>query len=486
MWNKCSTFAPKLHNIMYTKTKNVINKLFCATLSAVFMTILLTSCMSKSQETSTAQNTCYVSKVSFNNFRRLTTGKASDGVTDSTFYVPYTANNWTFTIDHRTLFIENRDSLPYKTDLSRVLMNLSYIGGIAYHRASDAWSDDPWVTYNASDSLDLRKPLHIKIVATDKTERIYTLRVNVHTMEADSLRWHAVEGNAAISGEYPMKAVAMNGKIAVLVNDGSAVICMTHVNSNLGEWNRFVTNLPVNVDLNSFVKGEENVYISATDGSLYTSTDGLEWTMICQQEGLRLIGVSDEKLYAIFNGVMNSAPIKTLEWGEEYMDDEGSMLPDKEIAILTYLQSKDLTRMILVGNRSLESDTTAVVWSKCWTDFEDEDYEGWMHYTRTLDNTRQMPMFTQMNLMHYDDKLFMAAGKSVDGKIKALERFYVSHDNGLTWERFQGILPPADIQGVSGYLTSIVDDDYFIWLIAGGKVYRGRINRLGFERPSIY
>lgn len=471
---------------MYTKTKKVINKFFCATLSAVFMTILLASCMSNSEETSTAQNTCYVSKVSFSSFRRLTTGKASDGVTDSTFYVSYTATNWPFTIDQRTLFIENRDSLPYKTDLSRVVMNLSYIGGIAYYRASDAWSDDPWITYQSSDSLDLRKPLHIRIVATDNTERIYTLRVNIHTMDGDSLRWHTVDGNDAISGAYPMKAVALKDKVAVLVNDGSAITCMTHVNSNLGEWSRFVTNLPVNADFNSLVRGEEDVYINTEDGCLYTSQDGLEWTMICQQEGLRMIGVSNDKLYAIFNGVMNSTPIHTLAWSEEYMDDEASLLPDEEIAILTYPQTNELTRMILVGNRSVESDTTAVVWSKCWMDFEDEDFEGWMHYTRTWDNVRQLPKFTQMNLMHYDDKLFMVAGKSVDGKIKALERFYVSHDNGLTWERFQGILPPADIQGVSGYLTSIVDTNDFIWLFAGGKVYRGRINRLGFERPDIY
>lgn len=487
MWNKCRTFAPKLHNIMYTKTKSVINQLFRQALLALFLVALMASCMSNSAESTTvASNSCYISKVSFNSFKRKLECKTSDGLRDSTYYVAYTAHNWVFTIDQKTLLIENRDSLPFGTDLSRVLMNLSYNGGIATHRPSDAWSEDPWISYNSADSLDLRKPLHIKLKATDNTERIYTLRINVHTVDGDSLKWNALECDNALNGTYPMKAVAMKDRVAVLVNDGSAVICMTHGNSNTGVWDRYVTNLPDDTDLNSFVKGKNDAYINSHDGSLYTSKDGLEWVMLDKKEGLRLVGVSDDKLYAIFNGVMNSTPIAEMDWEAEFLDDDPSMLPDKEISILTYPQTEELTRMILVGNRSVQSDTTAVVWSKCWTDFENEDKESWMHYNRTWDNTRQLPMFTQMNLMHYDNMLLMSAGKSLDGSAKALERFFVSKDNGLTWERLQSIMPPSDLQGIEGHIASTVDSDNYIWLIAGGKVYRGRLNKLGFDRKDIF
>lgn len=435
---------------------------------------------------SVASNSCYISKVSFNSFRRQIVGKTSNGQKDSTYYATYAAHNWVFTINQQTLLIENRDSLPFDTDLSRVLMNLSYNGGVATHRAADAWSEDPWRSYNSADSLDLRKPLHIKLKATDNTERIYTLRINVHTVQGDSLKWNAVASNNALSGAHPMKAVAMKDRVAVLVNDGSAVICMTHGNSNTGEWDRFVTNLPNNTDLNSFVKGNDDVYINSNDGGLFTSKDGLTWAMLDKKEGLRLIGVSDEKLYAIFNGVMNSTPIDSMNWEAEYMDDEPSMLPDEEICILTYPQTKELTRMILVGNRSVQSDTTAVVWSKCWMNFEDENKEGWMHYSRNWVNIRQLPMFTQMNLMYYDNMLLMATGKSVNGSIKALERFYASKDNGLTWNRLQNFMPPSDIHGVDGHITSTVDTENYIWLIAGGKVYRGRLNKLGFDRKDAF
>lgn len=471
---------------MYTKTKKAFKTLLQTTLPAVLMMVLLTSCLSDSDDVSMESNTCYISNVSFNSFRRLTTAKASDGVTDSTFYTTYTASNWVFTIDHKTMFIENRDSLPYNTDLSRVVMNMSYTAGLAYYRASDAWDDDPWIPYQSSDSIDIRKPLHIRLLATDKTERRYTLKINVHTMEGDTLRWGAVEGDEAISGVHPMKALAWNNKINVLVNDGNAVLMMAHPLSNLGEWTRQVTDLPVTADPTSLTKGPENLFISSTDGELYSSADGLAWTKLYQHEGLRLVGVSHDKLYAQYDGTINSTYIGATGWNTDPLDEDAALLPDAEIAAITYSQNENLTRMVIVGNRTLESDTCALVWSKCWTDFEQEDTESWMHYNKGWDNTQPLPMFTQMSLMFYDNKLMVAGGDSKDGTIEALERFYVSEDNGLTWWRLSNIIPPSELHGADGHITATVDDSNFIWLFAGGKVFRGRLNRLGFERHDIY
>ena len=80
---------------MYTKTKKAFKTLLQTTLPAVLMMVLLTSCLSDSDDVSMESNTCYISNVSFNSFRRLTTAKASDGVTDSTFYTTYTGDRVT-------------------------------------------------------------------------------------------------------------------------------------------------------------------------------------------------------------------------------------------------------------------------------------------------------------------------------------------------------------------------------------------------------
>lgn len=471
---------------MYTIQKQVTSKLLHAVLPMAFMTILLTSCMSDDNEVSAGSNTCYISNITFNSFKRRMTAKASDGVTDSTYYTTYTASKWTFTIDQKKLLIENRDSLPYNTDLSRVVMNMSYSGGLAYYRASDAWDDDPWIQYQSTDSIDMRKPVHLRIVATDNTERRYTLRVNTHTMDGDSLRWTTVGSEEAIGGAHPMKATFWGDRMAVMVNDGEAVLWLTHGKSDLGDWDRQVTNLPIGTDVASLTNGKAAMYVSTADGELYSSRDGIEWSMVDSRPGLRLAGATGDKLYAIFDGAIHSTGTDNMAWETEDMDEDAALLPDREMAFITYAQTERLTRMIIAGNRNVPEDTCAVVWSKCWAEFENEDSEDWMHYNRTWDNTAPMPMLTQPVLMHYDNMLMLAGGQSHDGKIKAMERFYVSRDNGLTWWRLQTIIPPAELQGTDGYLTSAVDGDNFLWLIAHGKVYRGRLNRLGFERPDIY
>ncbi|MDE5561658.1 MAG: hypothetical protein K2J00_07680 [Bacteroidaceae bacterium] len=471
---------------MYTIPKRAASKLSSIALPIAFIAILLTSCMSNDEEVSVGNNTCYISGVTFNSFRRQLTAKASDGVTDSTYYSTYTASKWTFTIDQKTLLIENRDSLPYNTDLSRVVMNMSYSGGLAYYRASDAWDDDPWISYQSTDSIDMRKPVHLRIVATDNTERRYTLKVNMHTMDSDSLKWATVSSEEAISGAHPMKATFWDDKISVLVNNGDAVLWLTHGKNGLGGWDKQVTDLPTGTNVTSLTKGQDAIYVSTEDGELYRSQDGAEWTMTDSRSGLRLVGATDDKLYAVFDGAIHSTCTDKMEWSAEDMDDDAALLPDREITFITYAQTERLTRMVIAGNRNVPEDTCAVVWSKCWTGFESEEAESWMYYTRTWDNTAPMPMLTQPVLMHYDNMLMLVGGQSYDGKIKAMERFYVSRDNGLSWWRLQTIIPPTELQGTDGYLTSAVDNDNFLWLIAHGKVYRGRINRLGFARPDIY
>lgn len=481
---------------MYKEQRNAMAGLLQTVVLAMTTVLLATSCSMSDDNGSggggiEGSNTCYISNVKFNTMRRQVTVKASDGVTDSTYYSTFTASPWIFSIDHRNLSVENRDSFPYNTDLSKCVMQLSYTGAIAYYRASDAWDDDPWSSYNGTDSIDLRKPLHIRVLATDNTERRYTLRVNVHTMHGDSLRWTAVEPEPVLDGTHPMKATGWNDKMAVMANDGNAVLWLTHAKSNVGSWTRQVTDLPQNTDVTSLAcnNGEGRLYVNTMDGALYASADGVAWNLLCRREGLRLAGLSESRIYVIAEGALYSAPYENMEWKKESMDEDGALLPDGELAFLTYLDKYDVTRMLVAGNRLATEDTTAVVWGKAWRGFEDENAEIWMHYNRTWDNTHQMPMLEHLNVVYYDDKLMAIGGQERNtmrnGKVNALEYFLVSEDNGLTWWKLQDVLPPSDLLGVDGYIASGVDSSKFLWLVAGGKVYRGRINRLGFARPDI-
>ncbi len=474
---------------MCKKQKSAMAGLLQMVVSAVMTVLLVASCMSDSSDSpgNMASNVCYISNVKFNTMRKKFTVKAQDGVTDSTYYSPYTTSNWVFTIDHKNLTVENRDSLSYKTDLSKCLMTLSYTGGAASYRSAKGWENDQWISYTGSDSIDLNYPLNIRIVATDNTERIYTLKVNVHTVPSDSLKWNPVAVNPMLNGDYPMKAIAWDDKMAAMVNNGSAVLWLAHEKSSQGEWTQQVTDLPVNTEVPTlvFCKDNRQLYVSTKDGALYSSSDGVAWNRECQRDGLRLVAVSEEKLYIMSDSILYGSHCENLNWEKEHIDEDSTLLPGEGIASVLYTDKYYVTRLLMVGNRNVATDTTAVVWGKAWDTFESESAKVWMHYNRTWDNNRQLPMLEHLNLVHYDNKVMAIAGNSHDGKVKAMDFIRVSEDNGLTWWKLQTILLPSDMLGARGYITVAVDADKFLWIIAGGKAYRGRINKLGFVREDI-
>ena len=75
-------------------------------------------------------------------------------------------------------------------------------------------------------------------------------------------------------------------------------------------------------------------------------------------------------------------------------------------------------------------------------------------------------------------------GASVTGKgtHKAMDALYISQDYGITWNKDSELHLPKALKGVNGPISSVVDDNNVIWIIANGEVWRGKLNRLDFER----
>lgn len=145
---------------------------------------LLTSCF-KDEEV-TYDDYCYISSVSLGKIKRQTWTLDTLGNRVKT-YTSYSGSSIQMTIDQRTNTIQNRDSLLYGSDLSALLLTITYQGlTLLYRPAADSTAE--WQAYSSKDSLDLRQPLHLLAVSNDgAANRIYTLKVNVHNQEGDSL-----------------------------------------------------------------------------------------------------------------------------------------------------------------------------------------------------------------------------------------------------------------------------------------------------------
>ena len=177
------------------------------------LVLMASSCSEKDNVVSTSNDYCYISSVILGNVKRKVQNTN----------VTFSAVDYEMTINQRTNNIENRDSLPYGSQLSRVIATIHFDGSTLAYR--EKGSNSEWTSYNATDSLDLTKPLELFLTSNDnQSSRIYTLKVNVHQQEGDSLFWKQCDNNVAeLTDMTDMKAFVLKDKLFVLGQKTSGI-----------------------------------------------------------------------------------------------------------------------------------------------------------------------------------------------------------------------------------------------------------------------
>mgnify|MGYP003306130358 FL=1 len=132
----------------------------------------------------------------------------------------------------------------------------------------------------------------------------------------------------------------------------------------------------------------------------------------------------------------------------------------------------------MIGQR--EQD--AVVWNKMWNKSENETTTKWTYFPNSPDNTTPCPRLQHFNLLKYDSNCIAFGGSTLDNSCKALDALYISQDYGITWRPSTELHLPIQLEGIEGCIASAVDKNNFIWVITNAQVWRGRLNRLGFEQ----
>ena len=430
------------------------------------------SSCSKDDGTVAASNDyCYIKSVTLGTIKRKT----------NTLNTSFTGSYFAMTINLRDNTIENRDSLPFGSLLDRVVATITFDGSMLRYRENG--SDAEWTVYNSTDSLDLTKPLELFLTSNDNmSSRTYTLKVNVHQQEGDSLYWKRCEDVTELQDMIDMKAFVLNDKLMVLGQDETQTILAERSGIEAqGTWEKTVLSLPLEADLQTLRQQEGTLYLSTSDGKILSSTDAKEW----QQKGeiysapLTLVEKTTDFFYAISEGkLLRSADATT--WEEDQLDTEATELPAFGIRALTMQQANGNNRVVMVGQN--ESHTNAVVWNKMWNKSEKEEAAKWIYIPLTSDNTVPCPRLEYLNLLPYDGNCIAFGGASADGSRKALDAMFISQDYGITWRPDGELHMPFELKGVEKCITSTVDKNNFIWIITNAQVWRGRLNRLGFAQ----
>ncbi len=464
-------------------------------LSALAIPLLLTSCIDD-EETETSDY-CYISGFTLGSLKRTVYSTSADGE-QSSYTITFTGGVFPMTIDQRALTITNNDSLPRHTDVSRVITSVSYEGELMWRR-SGASDDTYWTAYNSADSLDFTSPLDFAVAATDGSSyRTYKVWLNVHAQKADTTAWTAMEDAACLEGAGERKAVCMGGEIEVLAEEGDGSLVLARYTTAAegetdgetgGEWQAVTTYGGEGADVTTLTQRDDTLYLSTADGQVICSTDAAVWAPADypQQEGLRLMGASQTRLYAMLDGSLVSS--NGGDWQTEQLDDDPSSLPTECVSCFSYQLADGQRRLMLVGMRGEDyGDESCMVWAKSWREGGEEE-ATWMFYVENATDKRRCPAMEQLNVVAYDEGFSAFGGRSRSGRYEAMDSIFHSVDHGVTWAPYEDndmdIDPRMQEQARSAtYIASTVDDEKYLWVLIDQRVWRGRINRLGFLRQD--
>lgn len=408
---------------------------------------------------------------------------------DTTITATVVGDNYPFVIDQTQRLIYNVDSLPVGTDISKVVVNItadtSWI--LITDQSSTESTDTLWTS---TDSLNFENPVKFKVVAySGAYGATYTAKINVHKQVPDSLQWSYL-GNGLDNTIEAQKAVALDDRIYVFAAQGTQVALTSTSITDGRSWTALQPlDLPDNADYSSAMAWGEQLYIVAGN-DLYTSADGNEWSRVntstpISQLIANVYNDNNRKLYAIDteNHFIESTDGVTWDVKEEVP----ATFPSGNFSYAASpLETNSyIDRISVMGETTLATDTASIVWSKLTTE------NAWGDYPVNEEESNYCPKLEHIGMIYYNNQLyaFGGPGKSNGNDLPAFSRFYESTDQGVTWSPIsQYVFFPEEFTDLytqaNGRYSFAVDKNDFLWILwsQSGQVWRGRINKLGFDK----
>lgn len=414
-------------------------------------------------------------------------GKDSKG-NDSVYVDTVSYADVPFTIDQINRRIYNKDSLPKEVDITRVVTSISADNAVYYEKNG---KDTIW---SSADSLDFTNNITLKVMAYSKIQNNfvfgepYTVTLNVHKLNPDSLVWKhfgdkKFENNSILTEQ---KAIYNNEEIYVFGKTANGEFKVNKASVTRGnitsDWEEVAINT-TDVNIYSATALNGKIYYIAND-ELYTLEN--QGTKVGNLTGLTNILCVSNNYLMVYKKAENEIVSIDSE-GNELSEGKskfvsGYDLKERLSAISTpSLHNSSLWRTIVMTNDNdgtVETDITANVFSYISSDTE------WVKYQPN--NPTTYPNQENISMISYDGKLF-AYGEKFD-------YFYSSTDNGLNWKKEEeymlfpseeknGIKPLSSYYGEDGSYSTVSEENgnkgSFIWFIwQDGSMTRACLNRL--------
>lgn len=347
-----------------------------------------------------------------------------------------------FSIDLQRARIFNADSLPSGTDVRRLVVSISAPANAksveiimpSLHDGKDTIID---YTNHPGDSINFSHgSVGLRVYAGDSdTQRYYTVKVNVHKMNPDSLQWSAETMHLPGSPSSPRShgAVRFGGQYYSLTQkaDGTMAMAVTATPLNPASWSAVVSTqpMPSDADPTTLRATTDAMYILA-GGTLWRTEDGGNWSAVdIPTAWTWLYGAYGEDIIGVCNG----------QWLAYPSGSTGEIPSDMPVTATSPLWSYTADwfitpQALMVGGIDASGRKTGAAWGF--------DGNGWMQ----LNGQRQLPQAQGYTLFPYfafltdPDTYYMTdkqsawialGGIKADGS--AQNGVYMSLDNGVNW-----------------------------------------------------
>ena len=414
----------------------------------LFSLLLLSLSGCKEEETENTQDYCNITSFSIGTLKRTVVKRTGHGTIVKSVSTIYTTG-WKFAVDQVNNNIYNRDSLPTGC-ARRTLLDITYRGKTLYYRNAGADDSVPWTVYASSDSVTIpENGMDFRVEGNGGISRTYRVKLNIHKQEAGDWEWDDETDNLDMDDWSNARLVTL-GNTVLLYGTPDGHNWELWKPQSEGWQKLTISGLPADANIANIVAGRK-LYVSDDDGKVWTSDDGALWTEHGLTNAKRLVGVSDNRLYAVRDGLLYSGALSgNAEWEEEVLDDQPLQMSDlsdlDSIRCLFFHRENSLKRMLIVGTlkQSVSDDSVTPEWGKMWTADGDE------------------VVLTNDNLV-----AFGGDNSEEDDDFIPLNLIYVSVDCGLTWHTGDLLYLPDELWGKQClWINAASDADGFVWVVA--------------------
>lgn len=197
-------------------------------------------------------------------------------------------SNVFFSIDLVNARIFNADSLPYGTNVSRLIPKIvtpSSASAVTLKYYEPSLDKDSIVNYltNSTDSINFAGgPVTLTVVSENgSVKRDYEIKVNVHTVKADSMVWYKIQ-TAPLPGDFSrptaQATACLNNTFYCLTTDGSKYCLATTSSPQSPGWATREATFDFEPDIESLRATSDSFYILDKDGNMFASADFENWT----------------------------------------------------------------------------------------------------------------------------------------------------------------------------------------------------------------